>query len=144
MSLPSSINSSASQALLPHNQESAPAQPLPEEILLVRPEPEEETLLVDVDDAVSEEGNVESVVENATADADPALAVAYGACLKVPYPKVLIDMVTPVPVGEDILLLVLRHACLTGFEHSFKHGRKRRYLDNLHSHAFNDDGILNQ
>ena len=51
MSATSSINSSVSKSLLPMNQESQAAQPLPAEVVLLRPEPEEETLVLDVDGA---------------------------------------------------------------------------------------------
>ena len=130
MSATSSINSSVSKALLPMNQESQAAQPLPAGVVLLRPEPGEETLFLDVDGAGGD-------------DPIDAQAVVDNAHLKVPFPRVLLDVVTPEPVGENIMLLVLRHACITGYETSLKHGKKRVYLDNLHSHAFNEDGIFN-
>ena len=131
MSDTSSINSSVSKSLLPVNQESQAAQPLPTEVVLLRPDPEEETLVLDVSGAGGDGPiNVQAVMDHSH--------------FKVPYPRKLLDLETPEPVGENIMVLVLRHACITGCETSLKHGKKRVYLDNLHSHAFNEDRILNQ
>ena len=130
MSSTSSLNSSASRELLPANQESLPAQPFPAEIVLHLEEPEDPTVAVDLDDVVDEVIDAQVVMDNMHT--------------RVFFPRVLLDVIVPSPVGENILSLVLRHACITGYETSFKHGKKRLYLDTLHGNAFNADGILNQ
>ena len=112
------------------NKESHPAQPLPSEIVLHLEEPEDPAVVVDLDDGVDEAIDAQVVVDNMHT--------------RVFFPRVLLDVIVPSPVGEKIMALVLRHACITGYETSFKHGKKRLYLDTLHGNAFNADGILNQ
>ena len=126
----SSLSSSASEALLPVNQESQQGQSLPCEVIVAPPEPEDPNIVFDQESCSDDHVGAQAVMDNVH--------------FKEPYPRVLLDLETPKPVGESIMSLVLQHAIITGYEPTFKHGKKRVYLDNLHSHAFNEDGILNQ
>ena len=98
--------------------------------MLYLQEPEDSTIVVDSDDCDDEAIDAQAVMANSHK--------------KVHFPRILLDVVIPSPVGENIIALVLRHACITGYDTLFKHDKKRVYLDSFHSNVFNANGILNQ
>ena len=127
--------SAVSDALLPSCEASAPAQTIPEDIAVylgdsLEAEAEKEC------DVVSETVEVYSVPS--------PLCDKQDASLKQTYPTVLVDIALAEPLGESILTTVLRHACLTGYENTFKHKQKTKYLNALHKAAFKEDGMFNQ
>ena len=127
MSVCSSLESSgASNALLPPHQASEPTQTLPENIDVIV----NESMLDPEDDAAEDE-----VTES---DDDSEVV------MKDNYPKVLIAVGARQKIGESIFTLILKHACITGYEGSFKHGKKKKYLDTLHASSFKDDDIFNK
>ena len=127
MSACSSLESSgASNALLPPHEASELAQTLPENIDVVLNQS-----MLDPGDDDAEDADTES-------DEDSEVV------MKDNYPKVLIAVGSRQKTGESIFILILKHDCITGYEGSFKHGKKKKYLDTLHASSFKDDGIFNK
>ena len=134
MSVQSSL-SAVSANLLPSNEESAPAQTIPADIAV---------FLGDSMEAEAEK-ECEVVTETVEVYSVPSpLCDKQDASLKQTYPTVLVDIALAEPLGESILHTVLRHACLTGYENTFKHKQKTKYLNGLHKAAFKEDGMFNQ
>ena len=143
MSQQDSLISSASAALLPHFEESAPAQTIPSQIVLHAESGEEGTVVVDVETPSTEEevtpstmSSSEEEVTNVYDDSTTLNMIAYL--------KDLINISVANPVGESILSIVLKDACTKGYDVTFKHGFMGSYLKDLTACCFNEDGILNQ
>ena len=127
MSVQSSL-SAMSEPLLASNEASAPAHTIPADIaILLEAEAGSET------EAAAQPEPVEVLTQLTSATS-----------LKQTYPTVLVHITTDKPLGQCILSTVLRHACLTGYETSFKHKQKTKYLNSLHKTAFKEDGMFNQ
>ena len=126
--------SEVSAPLLPSNEASVPAA-IPVDIAVCLDTTLEAEALTEAD-IVTEtvcDVNVATQVEDKSV-----------ASVKVTYPSYLIDIAKAHPLGESILETVLRHACLVGYENTFKHKQKTKYLNGLHKAAFKEDGIFNQ
>ena len=131
MSVQSSM-SAMSQPLLAGNEASAPAHTIPAEIA-IHLEAEAEAEAGSESEAADQPEPVEVLTQLTSATS-----------LKQTYPTVLVHITTDKPLGQCILSTVLRHACLTGYETSFKHKQKTKYLNSLHKTAFKEDGMFNQ
>ena len=129
MSQQDSLMSSASAALLSHFEESAPAQTIPSQIVLHAESGEEGTVVVDVETPSTEE-EVTSVYDS--------------TLKKITYHKDSINISVANPVGKSILSIVLKDACVKGYDVTFKHGFMGSYLKELTACCFKEDGILNQ
>ena len=117
-----------SEPLLAGNEASAPAHAIPADIaILLEAEAGSES------EAAVQPEPVEVLTQLTSAT----------SCKQI-YPTVLVHIATDKPLGQCILSTVLRHACLTGYETSFKHKQKTKYLNSLHKTAFSEDGMFNQ
>ena len=135
MSVQSTL-SAMSQELLASNEASAPAHTIPADIAVL------------LDKTLADEAGSET---DAPPQPEPQLEpvevltqLSSATSLKQIYPTVLVHIAVDKPLGQCILSTVLRHACITGYETSFKHKQKTKYLNSLHKTAFKEDGMFNQ
>ena len=127
MSVQSSL-SAMSEPLLASNEASASSHTIPADIAIL----------------LEAEAGSESEAADQPEPVEVLTQLTSATSLKQTYPTVLVHITTDKPLGQCILSTVLRHACLTGYETSFKHKQKTKYLNSLHKTAFKEDGMFNQ
>ena len=64
--------------------------------------------------------------------------------IKDNHPKVLIAVGSRQKIGASIFTLILKHACITRYEDSFKHGKKKKYQEHQKEKARMDDESIDE
>ena len=63
--------------------------------------------------------------------------------IKTKYPSELLNLNKINSLGDRVFNAILHNTIIKGYDETLKYGKKNKYLLDLHSECFNDDGMFN-